>query len=85
MNYIEYSPVLNKIKLQSQFQLSENSVYLIGELRRKKISDGLNSLFSWEKSKSDSRVCVYTRIYRINNFKDENDQDIQETDRGATD
>ena len=85
LNYIEYSPVLNKIKLQSQFQLSENSVYLIGELRRKKISDGLNSLFSWEKSKSDSRVCVYTRIYRINNFKDENDQNIQETDRGATD
>ena len=76
LNYIEYSPVLNKIKLQSQFQLNENSVYLIGELRRKKISDGLQSLFSWEKSKSDSRVCVYTRIYRINNLKEENDKDI---------
>lgn len=84
LNYIEYSPVLNKIKLQSQFQLNENSVYLIGELRRKKISDGLQSLFSWEKSKSDSRVCVYTRIYRINNLKEENDKDIQETDRGES-
>ncbi len=84
LNYIEYSPVLNKIKLQSQFQLNENSVYLIGELRRKKNSDGLQSLFSWEKSKSDSRVCVYTRIYRISDLKDlANDKDIQEADRGG--
>lgn len=84
LNYIEYSPVLNKIKLQSQFQLNENSVYLIGELRRKKNSDGLQSLFSWEKSKSDSRVCVYTRIYRISDLKDwSNDKDIQETHKGG--
>ena len=84
LNYIEYSPVLNKIKLQSQFQLNENSVYLIGELRRKKNSDGLQSLFSWEKSKSDSRVCVYTRIYRISDLKDlANDKDIQEADKGG--
>ena len=86
LNYIEYSPVLNKIKLQSQFQLNENSVYLIGELRRKKNSDGLQSLFSWEKSKSDSRVCVYTRIYRISDLKDwSNDKDIQETHKGGVD
>lgn len=82
LNYIEYSPVLNKIKLQSQFQLNENSVYLIGELRRKKISDGLQSLFSWEKSKTDSRVCVYTRIYRISNFKEYDDKNFQEANRG---
>ncbi len=86
LNYIEYSPVLNKIKLQSQFQLNENSVYLIGELRRKKISNGLQSLFSWEKTKSDSRVCVYTRIYRITDFKDlkTNDKSIPKTDRGES-
>ena len=65
IRYVEYSPVTSQCVFNSEFELKQNKVYLIGEMSRYKILNTQNNILNFGTDRGKSVIQVWGSVYRI--------------------
>jgi len=63
--YVEAAPILAKNQYKSETVLKSNSIYLVGELKRKKNVHALTDFLSYSGDSGENSYQIWCRVYKI--------------------
>ncbi|MDD5597253.1 MAG: hypothetical protein PHV82_04875 [Victivallaceae bacterium] len=64
-SYVEYAPVTSQCAFNSECELEQNRVYLVGEMARYKVLDTQKKILNFGTDRGKSTVQVWACVYRI--------------------